>query len=88
MNSMVNVNCCRLLRDAVDADSFPLKYDDHVQEVQLLLAGGNAIAVVRYCPFCGAHLASGRSMLFTEPTDADREDVVHKLQGLSSLNKS
>jgi hypothetical protein len=65
---MSNVNCCRLLRDAISSSSFPLIYDDHVQEVQLVLDGGDGIAVVRYCPFCGQKLESGRSKLFTKPT--------------------
>lgn len=83
---MINVNCCRPLRDAINSDSFPLTYDDHVEEVQLLLSGRDGIAVVRYCPFCGEKLESDRSKLFTEPTDDDCEDVREQLKGLASLD--
>ena len=83
---MIKVNCCRRLRDAIDTDSSPLTYNDHVQEVQLLLSGGDALAVVRYCPFCGEKVKSGRAKLFTKPTDEDGDDVRQQLKGLGSLD--
>jgi hypothetical protein len=83
---MIHIKCCRRLRDAINTDSFPLTYDDHVEEVQMLLSGRDGIAVVRYCPFCGERLDSGRAKRFTEPTDDDCEDVRQQLKGLASLD--
>lgn len=84
---MINDVCCRPLRDAINDDSFPLKYDERIQEVQLLLANGDGMAVVRFCPFCGKKLDSGRSKLFTEPNEEECEAVRRRLHGLTSLNE-
>ena len=50
-----NANCCRLLRDAIEHNRFPLTYDERYQEVQLLLANDAGNAVVRYCPFAATN---------------------------------
>lgn len=83
---MINATCCERLRKALCDDRFPLNYDDHVEEVQLLFLNEQGVAVVRYCPFCGQKLESGRSALFTKPTDDDRSDVREQLKELTSLN--
>lgn len=81
-----SAHCCDTLQHAIDNDIFPLIYDDHVEEVQLLLLGEGGVAMVWHCPFCGQKLESGRSKLFTQPTDADCEDVHQQLKSLASLN--
>ena len=84
---MIHVTCCGLLRDAINNDLYPFTYDERIQEVQLLLTVDDRVAVVRFCPFCGEKLESGRSKLFTEPTDDECEDVWRKLEGLATLDE-
>jgi hypothetical protein len=86
---MINANCCELLRRSIQDDAFPLKYDSHVEEVQIELSypQGEGSAVVRYCPFCGKKLESGRSDLFTKPTEEDQLDLKTRLRAISSLEE-
>ena len=83
---MMNANCCDRLQETIRKEWYPLTYDFHVEEVQLKCSDG--IAVVRYCPFCGQKLESGRSALFTKMTEEDRNDIRARLQSLQSLDEA
>lgn len=81
---MINANCCHLLQRAIREDKYPIFYDFEVEEVQLQ-GVDSWVTTFHYCPFCGQKLESGRSTLFLEISDEDRNDVQSKLEGLISL---
>lgn len=82
-----NANCCELLKHAIPDKRSPLVYDERAEEIQLRLADDSGFAVVRYCPFCGQQLESGRGQMWTEPLSDELDEVHRLLDRLSTIDQ-
>jgi len=81
----------QLLADLVADPNSPVKYDVRLQEYQLVYSfdkDGKHMkrkVPLRFSPFTGEPLVSGRSAVFVEPAANDLQQIREKLHGARSL---